>query len=141
MGKSILYVCNLNAVRSVLAEYITNKDYDGRAVAQSCGVIAGPPDGYAATIGLEHQIDITRHESRYLSDVDISQFDEIISFSLDAFQEVKALDLPANVRTEHWQVRDFAGIGNDREERLAVYRGLFDEIEALIKGHFDTKNG
>lgn len=141
MKTSILYVCNLNAVRSVLAEYITNKHYGETVSAQSCGVIAGPPDGYAASIGLEHQIDITEHESRYLSDVDISQFDEIISFSLDAFQEVERLDLPSAVKIAHWEVRDFAGIGHNRDERLEVYRGLFDEIATLINGHFKRENG
>ena len=140
MTKSVLYVCNLNAVRSVMAEFMTNHWYDD-ITAQSCGVIAGSPDGYAASVCLAHNIDITDHESRYLSDIDLSQFDEIISFSLDAAQEVARLDVPDHITTASWTVRDFAGIGHDREERLAVYRDLFQEIESLLLGHFGAKKG
>ena len=141
MAKSILFVCNLNAVRSVLAEYMTNHWYQGEIIAQSCGVIAGSPDGYAASVALEHDIDITAHESRYLSDLDVSAFDEIISFSEDAAQEVGRLDLSDTIRTDLWQVSDFAGIGNSRDERLAVYRLVFADIEKHILGHFGAKKG
>ena len=64
------------------------------------------------SIGLEHQIE-QEHESRYLSDVDISQFDEIISFSLDAFQEVERLDLPS---AEDCSLGSGAGIGHNRDD-------------------------
>lgn len=141
MAKSILFVCNLNAVRSVLAEYMTNRWYEGEIIAQSCGVIAGSPDGYAASVALEHDIDITEHESRYLSDLDVMGFDEIISFSQDAANEVTRLGLPDTIVTAHWEVTDFAGIGNSREERLAVYRLVFADIEKQILGHFGAKKG
>ena len=141
MTKSILFVCNLNAVRSVLAEYMTNHWYAGDVIAQSCGIIAGSPDGYAASVGLEQGIDITAHESRYLSDLDLSGFDEIISFSLDAANEVARAKLPPEITTIQWEVSDFAGIGDSREERLAVYREVYQDIESLILGHFGAKKG
>lgn len=141
MAKSILFVCNLNAVRSVLAEYMTKRWYGADVEAQSCGVMAGSPDGYAASVGLEYEIDITAHESRYLSDLDVTGFDEIISFSQDAANEVARLNLPASVKTALWEVCDFAGIGNDREERLAVYRLVYQDIEKHLLGHFGPKKG
>ena len=141
MAKSILFVCNLNAVRSVLAEYMTNQWYEGEIIAQSCGVIAGSPDGYAASVALEQEIDITEHESRYLSDLDVTGFDEIISFSQDAANEVTRLGLPDTIQTAFWEVSDFAGIGTSREERLAVYRLVFADIEKHILGHFGAKKG
>lgn len=141
MTKSILFVCNLNAVRSVLAQYMTNHWYAGDVVAQSCGIIAGSPDGYAASVGLEHGIDITAHESRYLSDLDLSAFDEIISFSLDAANEVKRANPPSDVTVIQWEVSDFAGIGDSREERLAVYRVVYQDIERHILRHFGAKKG
>lgn len=141
MTKSILFVCNLNAVRSVLAEYMTNRWYEGALEAQSCGVIAGSPDGYAASVGLEHDIDITAHESRYLSDLDVTGFDEIISFSQDAANEVARLNLPETIQTALWEVSDFAGIGDSREERLAVYRLVYQDIEKHLLAHFGAKKG
>ena len=141
MAKSILFVCNLNAVRSVLAEYMTNRWYQGEIIAQSCGVIAGSPDGYAASVALAHDVDITEHESRYLSDLDVTGFDEIISFSQDAANEVARLGLPDTIVTAYWEVTDFSGIGNSREERLAVYRLVFADIEKHILGHFGAKKG
>ena len=139
MAKSVLFVCNLNAVRSVLAEYMTNSFYQGHITAQSCGIIAGSPDGYAASVALEQSIDITNHESRYLSDIDASAFDEIISFSEDAAAEVARLSLPSSIQTAFWQVRDFVDIGDSREEKLEVYRALYDDILKHILGHFGAK--
>lgn len=141
MAKSILFVCNLNAVRSVLAEYMTNAFYGADIIAQSCGVIAGSPDGYAASVGLEQGIDITAHESRYLSDLDLSGFDEIISFSLDAKKEVERASLPEGVKTALWEVTDFTAVGHEREERLAVYRLVYQDIETHILRHFGAKKG
>ena len=141
MAKSILYVCNLNAVRPVLAEYMTNAWYEQAVHAQSCGVIAGSPDGYAASVGLENNIDITDHESRYLSDIDVSGFDEIISFSLDAHNEVARLSLPPHIKTALWEVSDFANVDNDRQARLAAYRLVYQDIETYLLGHFGPKKG
>ena len=145
MAKSILFVCNLNAVRSVLAQYMTNRWYEGEIIAQSCGVIAGSPDGYAASVALEHDVDITAHESRYLSELDVSGFDQIISFSQDAANEVakelEGLNLPDSIATALWEVTDFAGIGNSRDERLAVYRLVFADIEKHILRHFGAQKG
>ena len=140
MAQSILFVCNLNAVRSVLAEYMTNHFYGEHIRAQSCGVIAGSPDGYAASVGLEQGLDITDHESRYLSDIALHEFDEIISFSEDAAQEVARCDVGPNTKTYLWQVRDFVGIGDTREERLAIYRLVYQDIENHILRHFGPKN-
>ena len=136
MAKSILYVCNLNAVRSVLAEYMTNAWYEQEVHAQSCGVIAGSPDGYAASVGLENNIDITAHESRYLSDVDTSEFDEIISFSEDAALEVAHLNLSSDCEVGSWQVTSFAGLGQTRDEKLVIYRQVFDDIKSHLMTHF-----
>ena len=141
MTKSLLFVCNLNAVRSVLAEYMTNRWYGNEVNAQSCGVIAGSPDGYAASVGLEHGIDITAHESRYLSDLDVTGFDEIISFSPDAANEVARLDVPAHITTALWEVSDFVGVGDTREARLQAYRVVFEDIERHLLGHFGAKKG
>ena len=91
--KKVLFVCNLNAVRSVLAEYMVNQWYGDKVQAESCGVIAGSPDGYAASVARDHNIDITEHEARYLMDVAVAEFDEIISFSEDAALEVKAVEI------------------------------------------------
>lgn len=136
MTKKILFVCNLNAVRSVLAEYMVNEWFSDKAVAHSSGIIAGSPDGYAASIALEEGIDILAHESRYLEDVDCTQFDEIISFSLEASNEVARLKLPSSIKTYYWEVRDLASIGGSRDERLLLYRGVFEDIKKHLLAHF-----
>ena len=113
MTKKILFVCNLNAVRSVLAEYMVNEWFSDRAHAESSGIIAGSPDGYAASVAREEGLDIMAHESRYLEDIDCTAFDEIISFSLEAANEVARLKLPSSIATYHWEVRDLASIAGE----------------------------
>lgn len=134
--KKVLFVCSLNAVRSVLAEYLCHHHFADCIDAQSCGVIAGPPDGYAASVALEQNIDITNHESRYLSDVDASEFDEIISFSEDAALEVAHLNLPSDCEILSWQVTSFAGLGQTRDEKLVIYRQVFEDIKSHLMAHF-----
>ena len=136
MTKKILFVCNLNAVRSVLAEYMVNEWFSDKAIAQSSGIIAGSPDGYAASVARDEGIDILEHESRYLEDVDCTQFDEIISFSLEAAKEVERLKLPASIKTYYWEVRDLASIGGSRDERLLLYRGVFEDVKKHLLAHF-----
>lgn len=141
MTKKILFVCNLNAVRSVLAEYMVNEWYSDKATAQSSGIIAGSPDGYAASVAMEEGLDIIAHESRYLEDVDCTQFDEIISFSLEAANEVARLKLPSSIKCHYWEVRDLASISGNREERLILYRGVFEDVKKHLLQHFMGKKG
>lgn len=141
MTKKILFVCNLNAVRSVLAEYMVNEWFAEKAQAQSSGIIAGSPDGYAASVAMEEGLDIIAHESRYLEDVDCTQFDEIISFSLEAANEVKRLKLPSSIKTYFWEVRDLAAITGSRDERLILYRGVFEDVKKHLLHHFQGKKG
>ena len=136
MTKKILFVCNLNAVRSVLAEYMVNEWFSDRAHAESSGIIAGSPDGYAASVAREEGLDIMAHESRYLEDIDCTAFDEIISFSLEAANEVARLKLPSSITTYHWEVRDLASIAGSRDERLILYRGVFADVKKHLLHHF-----
>ena len=139
--KKVLIVCNLNAERSVLAEYMVNQWYGDEVQAESCGVIAGSPDGYAASVARDHGLDITSHEARYLMDVPAIEFDEIISFSEDAALEVKRLKLPSHIQTHYFEVRDMIGISGPREERLVIYRGIFEDVKTHILRHFGPESG
>ena len=57
--KQVLFSCTLNAIRSVMAEAIFNKIAPENWKSVSCGVIAGPPDGFTFAVMEEKGIYLT----------------------------------------------------------------------------------
>ena len=56
--KQVLFSCTLNAIRSVMAEAIFNKIAPESWKSVSCGVIAGPPDGFTFAVMEEKGISL-----------------------------------------------------------------------------------
>ena len=47
---AILFACNLNAVRSAMAEAMVKATFPGKIFTDSCGVRPGAPDGFAMAV-------------------------------------------------------------------------------------------
>ena len=58
---SILFACNINAVRSAMAEAMVKARFPGRIFTDSCGVAPGEPDGFAMSVMTEIGLDMTSH--------------------------------------------------------------------------------
>ncbi len=46
LPKSVLFVCNMNQIRSPMAEFLTKDIFGDKIYAQSAGIFAGDEDGF-----------------------------------------------------------------------------------------------
>ena len=132
---SILFACNINAVRSAMAEAMVKTRFPGQIFTDSCGVAPGQPDGFAIAVMEELGIDLLAHKPKGFDDLDCDFYDVIISFSPEAHD--RAVDLTRNIDCEtlYWPVDNLAGLQGSREERLRAYRAVRDDIIAKLASY------
>ena len=132
---SVLFACNINAVRSAMAEAMVKARFPGRIFTDSCGVAPGQPDGFTIAVMAEVELDLTSHQPKGFDDLDCDFYDVIISFSPEA--HARAQDITRNIdcATLYWPVDNLAGLQGSREERLRAYRAVRDDITAKLAAY------
>lgn len=130
-AKQILFSCTLNAIRSVMAEGFFNRIAPEGWYAGSCGVIAGPSDGFTFAVMEEAGIvlDLNR-QSKLFTDYNLDDIDYAVSLSLEAQFHFDSLlmDIPK----EHWTVKEPFSAVENREVQLSHYRLIRDEISTYV---------
>ena len=127
----ILFSCTLNVVRSVMAEAFFNRMAPDGWRGVSCGVIAGPTDGFTAAVMEEKEISIDMdRQSKIFSDFDANQIDYAISLSVEARYHLDNWD--NSVPQEHWLVKEPFSSDESREVQLIHYRRIRDEISKHV---------
>lgn len=138
MPGSVLFTCNLNAVRSPMAEALTKHLYGTRFFIDSAGLEPADRDPFAITVMDEIGIDMTLDHPLAIDAVDIGSFDLVISLTPESCARVTELAHAQAVDIEFWPTLDpfAAGEIGSREQRLMAYRRLRDELQALIIKRF-----
>ena len=126
---AILFACNINAVRSAMAEAMIKVTYPGKIFADSCGVSPGNPDGFAIAVMEEIGINMNTHHPKSFDDLDSAFYDVIISFSPEAHEAAVALTQSMDCETLYWPVDNLANLTGSRDERLRAYRQVRDIIQ------------
>ena len=136
---SILFACNVNAVRSAMAEAMVKAAFPGKIFTDSCGVAPGAPDGFAISVMQEAGYDLGNHVPKSFDDLDCEFYDVIISFSPEAHD--RALELTRNMdcQTLYWPVDNLANLEGSREERLRAYRAVRDDIAGKLGAYLETE--
>ncbi len=130
---AILFACNLNAVRSAMAEAMIKVTYPGEIFADSCGVSPGNPDGFAIAVMEEIGINLNTHQPKSFDDLDSAFYDVIISFSPEAHEAAVALTQSMDCETLYWPVDNLANLKGSRVERLRAYRHVRDIIQGNLE--------
>ena len=130
---AILFACNINAVRSAMAEAMIKVTYPGTIFADSCGVSPGYPDGFAIAVMEEIGINIDTHQPKSFDDLDSAFYDVIISFSPEAHEAAVALTHSIDCETLYWPVDNLANLTGSRGERLRAYRNVRDIIQGNLE--------
>ena len=136
---SILFACNINAVRSAMAEAIIKARFPGQIFTDSCGVTPGVQDGFAIAVMSEIDIDLSQHKPKGFKDLDCEFFDIIISFSPEAHEQAQVLTRNIDCDALFWPVDNLAGLQGSREERLRAYRGVREDIIAKLALYLPEK--
>ena len=133
---AILFACNINAVRSAMAEAMVKHAFPGKVFVDSCGVAPGIQDGFATAVMQEIGLDISAHEPKSFDDLDSGFYDVIISFSPEAHDAARAITQNMDCDTFYWPVDNLANLTGSREEMLRAYRHVRDDIRRKLSLSF-----
>ena len=140
--QSVLFCCDLNSVRSPMAEGICKKYHGFSMFVQSAGVSPKAEiDPFAVEVCDELGIKLKKHRSRSFKEMeawgdDISSFDLIIALSPAAQRHALEYTRFFSLNIEYWKILDPTDIGDSRTLKLNAYRTTRDQILDHIKKRF-----
>ena len=133
---AVLFACNINAVRSAMAEAMVKHAFPGKIFVDSCGVTPGLQDGFATAVMQEIGLDMSAHEPKSFDDLDSGFYDLVISFSPEAHGVACALTQNIDCETLYWPIDNLANLTGSREEMLRAYRRVRDDIRGRLSIYF-----
>ena len=133
---AVLFACNINAVRSAMAEAMVKHAFPGKIFVDSCGVTPGLQDGFATAVMREIGLDMSAHEPKSFDDLDSGFYDLVISFSPEAHGVARTLTQNIDCETLYWPIDNLANLTGSREEMLRAYRRVRDDIRGRLSIYF-----
>ncbi|WP_210191712.1 MULTISPECIES: low molecular weight phosphatase family protein [Rhodomicrobium] len=134
--KAVLFACNMNSVRSPMAEAILRFLAGRQIYVESAGVRAGEADPFAAAVMEEIGIDLSAHAPQALSDLYDSSFDLVISLAPEAHHQALEMTRTQAIDAEYWPTIDPTAAMGSREQILDAYREVRDGLFRRIKARF-----
>ncbi|RFB04848.1 arsenate-mycothiol transferase ArsC [Parvularcula marina] len=129
---SILFACNMNSVRSPMAEALA-KDILGPEVhIESCGVFAGILDPFVARVLEEEGIPIPSRDPQTFAKVEVDKFDHVIALTPEAAAEARR----AGAKVTYWDTPNPTDVRGSDLDVLAAYRTCLHGLRAKIKEAF-----
>lgn len=133
---SVLFVCGQNAIRSAMAEWAL-KHYLGRRIfVDSAGVKCGETDPFAVSVMAELGIDMARHRSKGLDDLEDESFDVVITLTPEAHHRALEMTRTTGCDVEYWPTYDPTIIEGNREMMLDAFRKTRDSILGRLRKRF-----
>lgn len=136
---SVLFACNLNSIRSAMAEAILKKLHGNRIFVDSVGVRpADAPDPFTAEVLREQGLVPPASGPKGFDDLEETSFDLIVALTPEARDMAEALTRSSATEVEFWAIDDplASPTGGNRERRLAAYRELCNQLRRLIEARF-----
>jgi len=132
----VLILCTGNSCRSHLAEGILRAAAGDLLEVASAG---SNPAGYVHPLGIEVMgeigIDISAHHSKHMNDFLQQPVETVITVCGNADQACPMF--PGQLNRHHWGFDDPAHATGSREEQLAVFRRVRDEIKRVFEAYAD----
>jgi protein-tyrosine-phosphatase len=136
LPSSVLFACTLNSIRSPMAEALLKHLHGRHVYVDSVGVREAEIDPFAVAVMDEIGIDLSRHRSKTFGDLEDTSFDLVISLSPEAQHSAVELTRTMACDVEFWPIFDPTAVEGSREEMLAAYRLVRDNLKARILGRF-----
>ena len=138
---NILFACTLNAVRSPMAAALMRHLTGEGIYVESAGVRAGALDPLAVEAMEEIGLKIGQHRPRCFEDLEDGSFDLVITLSPEAQHKAVELTRTAATEVEYWPTIDPTAVEGSREQRLAAYRAVRDQLAERLKQRFSGLSG
>jgi protein-tyrosine-phosphatase len=133
---SVLFACTLNSIRSPMAAALLRQIHGGRIFVDSVGVRTAPIDPFAMTVMAEIGLDLKAHQPKSFDELEDTSFDLVVSLSPDAQHAAVELTRTSACEVEFWPVFDPTAIEGNRDETLAAYRLVRDQLKKRILERF-----
>ena len=141
---AVLFACGMNTVRSPMAAGLLQQMFGKTVYVGSAGVQKGEPDPFAAAVMAEIGIDIARHKPITFEELDELEglnFDLIVTLSPPAHHKALEVTRTSAAEVEYWPTADPTAVEGNREQRLAAYREVRDQLMARIRERFGQPGG
>ncbi len=137
LPRSVLFVCNQNAIRSPMAKALLDKYSKKRIYADSVGLITGMLDCFTAEVVQEvGGSRLHDHKPKTLNTINLQDYEIVIALSTAAFEQMQSKLADTEVTLEFWPIPDPAGAEGRREHIISAYRNVRDLIGKHIKERF-----
>lgn len=138
---AVLFACNLNRLRSPMAEAMLRRIAGERIFVDSCGLKkpsaeeAGV-DPFTDAVMSELGYDLSRHQAKTFDDLQDTSFDLVVSLTPEAQHRATEMARGRATEIEYWPIFDPTLTDGSREARLVAYREVRDGLAARIAARF-----
>ena len=137
LPSAVLFACNMNSIRSPMAEGILKFLHGGSIYVDSVGVRKTEINGFCVTVMDEIGIDMSQHNSKSFDDLEGSYFDLVVPMSPGAQHKAVEMTRAMACEVEYWNTFDPSIIeSEDRDTMLEAYRTVRDQLMERIKARF-----
>jgi protein-tyrosine-phosphatase len=140
LPSAVLFCCNLNQVRSPMAEGIMKRFHGARVFVDSAGVREGAHDLFMVEVMREIGVDMSRHQPKALGDLGADSFEMVIALSPQARERVEDLTRYMHCEVRFWDIADPTLAEGARAAKLAAYRQVRDELQRKILDLFPRED-
>ncbi len=137
--KSVLFVCNMNQIRSPMAEFLTRDIFGSSIYAQSAGLYKGDEDGFMQAVMQERGIDVSSHEPESLNELDDHYVDLVVTLTGQAHDGTVDFFKDEPVEIEFWDIENPSIAVGRRDEVLDAYRSTLRDLEKRIRARFGAE--
>jgi protein-tyrosine-phosphatase len=136
---AVLFACTLNSVRSPMAAAILRHLFGRFVYVDSVGARAGELDALAVEVMDEIGIEIGKHKPKSFDEFEDTSFDLVVTLSPEAHHKAMELTRTSAAKVEYWPTMDPTAVEGSRDQRLAAYRAVRDELERRIQARFEAR--
>ena len=137
---AVLFACNFNRVRSPMAEALMKLAYGDKVFVDSVGLKheegQDEVDPFAAAVIDELGGDLTGFHPKTFAELEDESFDVVISLTPEAQHRAVEIAREHAVDIEYWPTFDPTLVTGSREQILAAYREVRDELARRIEERF-----
>ena len=136
---AVLFACTLNSVRSPMAAAIMRHLFGRFVYVDSVGARAGELDALAVEAMDEIGIELGKHKPKSFDEFEDTSFDLVVTLSPEAHHKAMELTRTSAAKVEYWPTMDPTAVEGSRDQRLAAYRAVRDELERRIQARFEAR--
>jgi len=140
LPSAVLFCCNLNEVRSPMAEGILKRYHGNRIFVDSAGIQQGGQDPFMIEVMREIGVDMTRHHPKTLGNLEADSFEMVIALSPEARDKAEDITRYMHCEVRTWDIPDPSQTEGSRETRLAAYRQVRDLLRQKILDLFPRED-